>query len=185
MDKQEKCEWLADFYTQASAGGAVQELCEFLNGNTSWVSSDKGPTLASDQADWRIEPELKVIDLSPLIGSGLDCEFWQNSWDDRCTGNLGSIEIQKYPYELAPIRWFKNCQPRMSTPANPYIHYWRGGQECPVPEGFEVRLHLRDGSNHLDKVDASEWRWSRIECPSDIIGIEFIAVKDTHTLAAQ
>ena len=182
MDKQAKCEWLAEFYCQAAEGGVIQ----FDSSPDGWRASNSGPTPGSFNLDsWRIKPELKAIDLTPLIGSGLDCEFWQNSWDDRCTGNLGSIEIQKYPYELAPIRWFKNCQPRMSTPANPYINYWRGGQECPVPEGFEVRLHLRDGSNHLDKVDASEWRWSRIECPSDIIGIEFLAVKDTHTLAAQ
>jgi hypothetical protein len=177
MDKQAKYEWLAEFYCQAAEGGVIQ----FDSTGAGWVASSDGPTPASlNLTRWRIKQALKVIDLTPLMWSGLDCEFWN---DDQQTPTISPlISMDKEFLEAKESYFFENCQPRMS----PYIHYWRGeSDKCPVPEGFEVRLHLREGSTHVYKVDAGEWRWSHIQSPVDIIGIEFIAVKEGYTLAAQ
>jgi hypothetical protein len=180
MDKQAKCEWLVEFYTKAAAGGVVQKNHHALITESGWCANNSGPTPFSNLEFWRIKPVLKVIDLTPLMWSGLDCEFWN---DDQQTPTISPlISMDKEFLEAKESYFFENCQPRMT----PYIHYWRGeSAKCPVPEGFEVRLHLRDGSDHLEPDDAGEWRWSNLSSPEDIIGIEFIAVIDTYTLSAQ
>jgi hypothetical protein len=177
QEKQEKYEWLAEFYRQAAEGGVIQ----FDSSPDGWRASNTGPTPGSFNLDhWRIKPALQVIDLTPLIESGLDCEFWDDSAMPFRVFKLWDIverEGTRYLDTDGAVYW-KNCQPRMK-----HIHYWRGEiDKCPIPEGFEVVLHLRDGSFHSETDESSEWRWINWYSPEDIIGIEFIAVRDGYTL---
>jgi hypothetical protein len=174
MDKQQKHEWLRDFYTEAAKGGVIQ-VWAF---SEVWIDESSGPNAESNPEHWRIKPELKVIDLTPLMWSGLDCEFWN---DDQQTPTISSlISMDKEFLETKESYFFENCQPRMS----PYIHYWKGeSDKCPIPEGFEVVLHFRNGDPH--ECNGGRYSWNHKRRNSDIIGIEFIAVKDGYTLAAQ
>jgi hypothetical protein len=66
---------LADFYHKVAYGGEVQIAS---NANlTEWSAPFvvSGPSLSSYRSSWRIKPTKKVIDLSSLIKSGIDCEF--------------------------------------------------------------------------------------------------------------
>jgi hypothetical protein len=65
-----------------------------------------------------------------------------------------------------------------------HIHFWAGGDKCPVPEGFEVRLYFREGHfrGSEDSPMLSCLRWGHSGVTSDIIGIEFLKVKDDYTI---
>jgi hypothetical protein len=175
QEKQAKYEWLAEFYCQAAEGGVVQESYELLNGNWSWDNSGSGPAPDSDLDDWRIKPELKVIDLSPLIGSGILCEFWTNQDSRKRVDFLESIDVvvgRKF-FRREGAGEYLNCTPMMNHP-----NYWRGeSDKCPVPEGFEVRLHTK---GKLGSHASPRYQHEMIN--ADIIGIEFIAVKEGYTL---
>jgi hypothetical protein len=169
QEKQAKYEWMIEFYTQAAKGEVVQ----FDRAVGGWTDTDSGPSYESMTKYWRIKPALQIIDLTPLMWSGLDCEFWN---DDQQTPTISPlISMDKEFLEAKENYFFENCQPRMS----PYIHFWGGeSAKCPIPEGFEVRYHTRGQSDR-------EPHFAHYQNHTDIIGIEFIAVKDGYTLAAQ
>jgi hypothetical protein len=179
MDKQANYLELAEFYCQAAGGGVIQ----YDQTDGGWKASNHSPTAGSDLTKWRIEPSLKVIDLTPLIGSGILCEFWINQNYRKIADFLESIDVvdgRKF-FRREGAGEYVNCTPMMN-----HINYWAGeSAKCLVPEGFEVRLHLRDGWAQNLKVDAADCRWSHSHLMTDIIGIEFIAVKDGYTLAPQ
>jgi hypothetical protein len=187
MEKQAKCEWLVEFYIKAAEGGVIQ----FGSSSAGWRDcNNTGPSIGSFNLDsWRIKPEVKVIDLSPMLELGLDCEFWAVSLPTK----KGRGKLKRIRASLEAIVFYdendwcwSGCRPRMSTEENPYIHFWKGGDKCPVPEGFDVRLHYRGGHQlDLEDRDLGEFRWLHKDVTHDIIGIEFIAVKDGYTLAAQ
>tara|TARA_R110000744_G_scaffold3823_3_gene14131 strand:+ start:52 stop:600 length:549 start_codon:yes stop_codon:yes gene_type:complete len=177
MNKQQKHEWLADFYTEAAKGGVMQ-VWAF---NEVWIDESSGPNAESNPENWRIKPTLQVIDLSPLIGSGLDCEFWDRK-GDLLYGKLSTVnsEYDISKYCNAQGFWWKHCQPRMSTEENPFVSFWKGGDECPVPKGFDVVLHTRLGNAYKG---TNSTRWAHNANGGDIIGIEFTGgIKDGFTL---
>ena len=89
----------------------------------------------------RFEPAKKVIDLSVLIESGIDCEF-SDSGDKNWHINKvaeGIYQGSLYSTELG--EYFEQCRPRMN-----HKHAWPEG-ECPLPEGFEVKVWFRSGGH--------------------------------------
>jgi hypothetical protein len=180
MNDQEKKQWCADIYQQAADGGEVQYFT-----NNAWGSAIYGPTMCSNPEKWRIKPTLKVIDMSVMVGSGLDCEFWDTkSGTSRAYNKLSKIDTNRNfkNRDVNDTDW-KYCQPRMSTEAQPFINFWTGGNTCPVPEGFEVRLHFRVGGGTMPDVPDRRWLyWDHTNNSGDIIGIEFLGIKDDYTL---
>jgi hypothetical protein len=175
QEKQAKYEWLAEFYAKAAKEPQIQ--FNFIDTN-GWADTNAGPHPSSNIDRYRIKPTLKVIDLTPLIGSGILCEFEDDG--DTAISPLASI-ILSSPYPFTGNQGlYIHCSPLMS----PYIHYWRGeSDKCPIPEGFEVVLHFRNGDPH--ECNGGRYSWNHKLRNSDIIGIEFIAVKEGYTLAAQ
>jgi len=127
----------------------------------------------------RIKPELKPIDLSVLIQSGIDCEFLdENSRTWYIAGALHSLDGKPLCYYNALHRESYKCRPRMN-----HWHSWQGG-ECPLPEGFLVELRFRDG-NELKSgyySDITCIRWSQDNHESDIIAFKVIGTADTHCM---
>ena len=175
MTEQELIEWVADMWNQRASGKTFETLGPF-----GWKHNNYGPNVDSHTSEWRMKPEVKVIDLSPMLESGLDCEFFNDKVDGKFYGLLHSIVPTQHPYALKNRGRFENCQPRMT----PYIHYWAGSDKCPVPEGFEVRLHFREGhSRDTETKSLNDLRWKHDGRVSyDIIGIEFTGIKDGYTL---
>jgi len=176
MNNLDKAQWLSDCWADVAQGGHWE--CKQDGG---WATSAKGGATGVSNPDlWRVvmPPKLKVIDLTPLIESGLDCEFWDDDDDkDESKRDFGILQpssnraFERYDDQGG---CFENCQPRMS----PHVHYWGGGYKCPVPEGFEMRLHLREGESWISGAT----RWIHTGQGGDIIGIEVISVADGYTL---
>ena len=177
MNNKEKMQWVSDMYQKWADGGVLQ--CRALCSKV-WITTSPdspGPLcMSSDPKRWRIKPALKVIDMSVMFGKGLDCEFWQEKIEGKFYGPLSSIkQHNSYPYALDHLGVFKQCQPRMT----PHIHFWSGGDTCPVPEGFDVKLHTRGKD-----LTAWEPHFQHYRDHTDVIGIEFIGIKDGYTLGA-
>ena len=176
MTDQEIIEWVADMWNQRVSGKTFETL-----GPLGWMDIAYGPNVNSVPDNWRMKPEVKVIDLSPLIDSGILCEFWSDEGSAKKMNFLLIIEVasNRSFFRCEVLGRFPNCTPLMN-----HIHYWAGSDQCPVPEGFEVRLHFRSGrqGNELCVESMTDLRWGHTDSDGDIIGIEFIGIKDGYTL---
>ena len=123
----------------------------------------------------KIKPTKKVIDLSMLVGSGIDCEFSDDN-DFSCPA-IGDLELISDDYKKRTGSLWKFCRVRQS----PHVHFWGGGDNCPLPEGLIVKLHMSDGlawkesSDYLDKC-----YWDKLSRHVFVIGFEVMGVAETH-----
>jgi hypothetical protein len=158
---------LVDFYQQVADGGEA----EYRNClNKQWLGSSGGPNQCSIRQNWRIKPAKKVIDLSVLIGSGIDCEFRDDIDKHITIGPLLEITDDRYPYTTGNhFDIHAQCQPRMKH-KHPWLH-----NKCPI-EGFVVRawdvkenfLTVHTSSNNID--------WSLI------MHIEFLEIEHGYVM---
>ena len=161
---------LVEFYQQVADG----ECAEFMPSGREWLSAPirRGPTLTSHTNAWRIKPKTKIIDMSHLIKSGIDCEF---SRGDMWRMLSGLVEVQVNPgsshhYITTIGQHWKQCRPRMNH------KMFHDGGDCPLPEGFEVEVYFRDGS--IQVCDPTVMAWGQDKHPCDIIGYKIVGLAD-------
>jgi len=116
-----------------------------------------------------IYPPTKVIDLSVLIESGIDCEFSdnKNDWFVGLLVNFSDIDYRD------PIARWKYCRPRMN-----HVHAWMGGK-CPLPDGLLIKLHFRFHAPREETV-YNELRWGCNDMASDIIAFEVLGKAENY-----
>lgn len=103
-------------------------------------------------------PEKKVIDLSVLIESGVDCTAWSVGTRPRVESGLS-------------LKMFDRFEPRMN-----HLHAWDGGMDkCPIPSGFDVDMICRDGS--IPTKSYEKCNWSHNQYGQGILGSDIIAFK--------
>ena len=174
---------LADFYQKVADGGEAEFRANYTN--KQWFSSSGSPCLSSVRQDWRIKPTKKVIDLSVLIESGIDCEFKDDIGDRTNFGKLLEItDADTYPYKTGNSRAdeYAQCQPRMN-----HVHAWQGG-ECPLPDGFKVKVWYRNGGESVcshvkehNKATNLRWTFDSFETAA-IIAFEVLGVADGYLM---
>ena len=150
------------------AGAELEHLTD-----SGWtVLGTKAETVDALLHSWRIKPAKKIIDMAPFIKSGIDMEYsdFKNNWglepslkEVRTSGYYDGYQVWKY------------CRPRMN-----HKMYWGGG-ECPLPEGFKVRLMFRDGAAVVTHT-YSDFEWVSSEFKvfthADIIAYEILGLAD-------
>jgi hypothetical protein len=165
---------LADFYQQVADGGEA----EFRNHPTEqWsIRTSFSPSLSSIHQNWRIKPAKKVIDLSVLIDSQIDCEFRDGIGERPNIGKLLEIKgdcWDMYPYTTgnSSHNHYAQCQPRTK-----HKHAWQDG-ECPLPEGFEAKVWLHSGGHTIvTNMDSDCWGWG------DAMYFEVIGIADGYVM---
>jgi len=164
---------LADFYQKLADGSKIDYA---LLPKDSFGHPENGPHLGCSKDVWRIKPTHKVIDLSVLIESGIDCEF-KDSCDKKWHVSKADKGLyQESLYGTKSGDYFEQCQPRMN-----HIHAWQGG-ECPLPEGFMVKVCMRDDSVRGDMCSHFNWKWSYKAAGSDIIQFEVLGLADGYVM---
>jgi hypothetical protein len=145
-----------------------------------WITAAGGPNLHSLTKEWRIKPAKKVIDLSVLIDSQIDCEFQSSSSMSWAIGKLRyHVSCSKKPmyHMLWDSQGFTKCQPRMN-----HKHAWQGG-ECPLPEGFVVEVWWRDGRSDVRPINSRNGLyWKHDNHASDIIHFKVLRVADGYVM---
>lgn len=137
------------------------------------------PSLLSELSEWRVAPPppKKVIDLSRLVESGIDCEFW-----DLVGGKTISVltDIHSMTYERETGQWNSHCRPRMN-----HNHFHGGNSDkCPVPEGFTVMVMYRDKSRakfQISDMHDLDWCHNKVK-DTDIIAFRIIGVTDGYCM---
>ena len=162
---------LADFYQKVAGGGELE-----FRVSEGWCHIWGSPSLCSVRQDWRIKPTKKVIDLSVLV-DGIDCEFSDEPDFLQTNTRIATLKnVGRGPsyYASNSPNQYLYCQPRMN-----HIHAWQGG-ECPLPEGFRVRVWLRGNKNPTICVALD---WAMKNNPSrDIIAFEVLGLADGYVM---
>ena len=160
---------LADFYQKLADGSKIDYA---LLPKDSFGHPENGPHLGCSKDVWRIKPTKKVIDLSVLIESGIDCEFSEGiSWFFSTLKHHSNGVYM----DVTSSVWDK-CRPRMN-----HKHAWDGG-DCPLPEGFKVKVCMRDNSVRGDMCSHFNWKWSYKAAGSDIIQFEVLGLADGYVM---
>ena len=152
-----------------------------INKNLGWRNMESTDIFHSYYRYER-KPTKKPVDLSVLIDSGIDCEFLNEHGTKVSIGKLVAFQDKPKQYmgdtgSITPIS-AEHCRPRMN-----HIHAWQGG-DCPLPEGFIVKLYLRDGQ--VEKAGdcfLTSWThdWPHKGCGmSDIIAFEVVGLADGY-----
>lgn len=118
------------------------------------ISTCYNPLVKREGMQWRIKPEVKVIDLGRLDTS---CIVF-NTDGDMCTAIGVTASFIKRPV---------------------YNHWnvWLGG-DCPIPDGFEYEILFRNGDNTKRDDSAVVLNWEHTEERYDIIAYRFIKKLD-------
>ena len=169
MSIEEKAQKLAEMYQKVADGGQLE-----FKSFGGWVEVDtNGPAIESNLDDWRIKSEKKVVDLSVLADSDVDCEFWDYRGDTTLIDKLRNLvgENTDFYEDNTDGAVWKYCRPRMN-----HVHAWQGGSECPLPEGFKVKLYFRQDVLPIDNYYKVSWEhWS---AANDIIAFEVLGLAD-------
>ena len=170
---------LADFYQKVADGGEIDYT---LMPKDCFGHPENGPHMGCSKDVWRIKPTKKVIDLSVLIESGIDCEFRDDIGERTTIGKLLEInEYDGYPYTTGNSRVdeYEQCQPRTH-----HIHAWQG-DDCPLPEGFIVRLtkwsvHVP----HISHIELTTKQWisSKANEHTTVQAFEVLGVADGYVM---
>ena len=173
---------LADFYQKVADGGVTQ-----LKIDGEWSNLFVGgPSIGSSEDVWRIKPTKKVIDLSVLIESGVLCVFFDPSTPSSATGKLKEIRGSAYVSDNR-VSSGKHVSSRACKPLMNHIHAWQGG-ECPVPEGFVVKVWYRHGISSIcshvkEHNKATNLRWTSDSFETaDIIAFEVLGLADGYVM---
>ena len=122
------------------------------------------------------KPAKKIIDLSPLLNSGIDCEFSDDFEDWHIGGLIGihtsSHNKRQFYEDYLETNW-GHCRPRMN-----HTMFHNGG-ECPLPEGFEVQLSYCKGVA-CNTSDYTSKRWNDVGNNADIIGYKILGLADGY-----
>jgi hypothetical protein len=122
-----------------------------------------------------IKPAKKVIDLSMLVGSGIDCEFSDSDFSSKVVGSLERITGERLYKESGTISSWNKCRVRQS----PNVHFWKGDCKCPIPDGLKIKawyLIKGGGASSIITYDyfAEGFSWS------EVIAFEVLGVADGY-----
>lgn len=130
-------------------------------------------------------PKLTPIDLSVLVGSTIDCEFWNNYKDKEIIDCLYGISDCLPSYSPNANTSTKRCRPRMN-----HWHHWQGRNDrdnSPLPNGLNITIERRDGTKvHCETplIQRGEhfelYPWGHYDSNSDIIGFQITNLADGY-----
>ncbi len=84
--------------------------------------------------------EKKIIDLTKMVGSGVDMEFNSHdvNWNIGILEKISPLGHINHPYSMLNAGVFKRCRVRQN-----HIHYYNGIGN-PLPDGLLVRIYFID-----------------------------------------
>ena len=88
-------------------------LLERKNFREEWTETYLVPDIRSDLDRWRWKSGNKIVNLPTLIGTGIDCEFWNEKGLPIVTSPLIAIQAgSTYAYSTTTMTGFLYCRPR-------------------------------------------------------------------------
>lgn len=105
------------------------------------IEESFGSNALIDEIKELIKPKKKIIDLSVLVGSDIDCDFSDSLKYWYCS-KLKDIDVDNdFTFIDHHKTYWRYCRPRMD--------HWMGAQDktedggfkkCPIPQGFKIQV---------------------------------------------
>ena len=158
---------LVVFYQKVADGGVM----EVVDPRGSWYPCASGPTLMQNNREWRIKPAKKIIDLEPLIASGIDCEFWSidgkpHKFISR-HNQIGRSPVNSPQYSGGDYNFpWDKCRPRMN-----HKMFYVG--LTPIA-GFVVRIYFNSVDFTVVNTSDNTIYWAGVKA------IEYLRVEDGY-----
>ena len=153
----------------------AQEMEEYAD----YVVSARLSHIDPDLEHWYTEKNKltkKVIDLSLLVKSQIDCEFSDEGDTSWSVGMLSNIHARgEYSYTCEQFHEWVYCRPRMLR-----RNAWQGGK-CPLPEGFLIALQFR-GDSYMITTNYIDINWTHEGEALDIIAFEVLGLADGYVM---
>jgi hypothetical protein len=116
-----KYDWIVAHYEAMNKGGQSQSRTHEAG---LWGNTQFGPNATSNPEQWRVVPSnhRASVDLSVLIDSGIECEFWNEYYidDHRTLAYLTSLEVANFIGEECYVGFtgddavYTCCQPKLN-----------------------------------------------------------------------
>lgn len=175
MTAHKHAEIMALYAEKAAETNKPWQYFEYKDSAGEWHSLQAMPSF-HETREYRLKGERKVVDLSVLIKSGIDCEFLcQGDGETWYIGVLEKITLGHYDgdYQLYDgVSSAYECRPRMN-----HWHNWQGG-DCPLPEGFEVEVLIRGGTKYKDH--SVNFVWHHDSGYNNIIAFRVIGLMEDY-----
>lgn len=124
---------LQEFWAKRPKGAKFQYLC-----SGDWELRAEPPRTGDEISAWRWEPQSKPVDLSPLVGSDVLCEF-SDGGDGTRLGYLACIEGEYFDRKDGAS--YYRC--------NPVMNKWMAvSEDTKIPDGLEYRYEVT-GADHI------------------------------------
>ena len=155
----------------------IQDMKDFSNYICECANIDAAELFEEWYAE-KNKPAKKVIDLSVLIDSQIDCEFYNRgntSYIAKLETIIPSRDDGAFVYINDKGLYWDRCQPRMN-----HKHAWQG-DKCPLPEGFMVNAWMR-GAKTTESRLCTDLRWNHTGGLMDIMYFEVLRVADGYVM---
>jgi len=178
MNEQEinQAKRLGSLYAELAEQGTWFEWFDSIDNG--WIKVTPNPTTSNDLSQWRVaEKQDKIIDMSCLVGSDIDCEFYSNVDDEWKISKLTKMHNQGFQYLDSTNSYKSKCRVRQD-----HWHSWQGGDKCPLPEGLDCKfkfrgLHDAEGYSHSVNSDNS---WQHTDSDLDIIAFKVLGIAEGY-----
>jgi len=136
-------------------------ILEYKNCKKEWAETFRVPDILSDLSRWRWKTDNKVVNLAALIGTGIDCEFWNGKELPIVISPLIAIQAGSiYAYSTTTMTGFLYCRPRYNR--------WFSHRDINFPEytsvaeelsalGFEFEKNI--GSTYMYRITGLHEGW--------------------------
>lgn len=161
---------LPDSHEAKGKYGRVKEGQLVLNGiqgGLKWVKYSYDGTASGDISDGFIATLIeKEIDLSPLIGSGIACEFTASDARNECGFLEGINDKGLFVCERTGLN-YSLCRPVAGR------WFFHDGGPCPVPVGFNFDVKLGSSIATFNAHNSVGLRWDHTEklAQGNIMGV--------------
>jgi hypothetical protein len=107
--------------------------------------------------DYRLKAKPKVIDLSRLIDSGIDCEFSDSEdFNLISIGQLANVftDDDQLPYSTVSSKIHNYVRPRLDH----WMH-WDGSSTEPLPDGLMIEWKSKAGIGYVGATESQNLAW--------------------------
>jgi len=181
MNEQEQALKLSALYKELAEKGTHLQFDDGIK-DTNWIDAKAYiPDMTSNLDLFRVaEKQDKIIDMSCLVGSDIDCEL---GYPAPYTSGYTITKLKVIVEERGEIKYNNGCQNYSTCRVRQdHWHSWQGGDKCPLPEGLDCKfkfrgLHDAEGYSHSVNSDNS---WQHTDSDLDIIAFKVLGIAEGY-----
>lgn len=153
MNTKEKAQYLASFYDKLAENnnGFIHPDSNFANGPCIGLTTQELLKYGVNPP----KPKKKIIDLSMIVGSDIDCEFGYKNGFSGWGAKLRGVNVDTYICDSNGVV-YTSCRIRQE---HPIVNMWT---ECPLPDGLEITIYYVKGEPLRKVTNYNSIDWYKV-----------------------